>query len=405
MISADTSNVSSALSALTSEAQSAHSQRFGCPASCVVASPGRVNLIGEHIDYNDGFVMPMAIERYVIITASACDDAIAHFVSGNASGSLSIDLANPPNKASGGWASYLEGVIHGFSEKHPDAEIPGFHATVTSNVPIGSGLSSSAALEVATATLLEAWAGRQMTPVEKVLLCQKAEHDFAGVPCGIMDQFISVHARANELMLLDCLSLEFRRVPLVGDEVTVLIVNSNVDHELAGGEYAVRRNECDEAWMQVRRNGARSWREVTLLELDRLRDQLGDIPYRRARHIVTEIARTMQAVELFRGNRWTEVGQLMNDSHQSLRDDFQVSCDELDTLVEIMEGIGVNGGVFGCRMTGGGFGGCTVALVQTDCVESVREQILDAYHERTGIQGEAFSSQPASGTHVIVSKG
>ncbi len=292
-------------------------------------------MIGEHIDYNDGFVLPMAIERYVAIAASPGEDAdnpgpAANIYSVNLDEDVQLALGEPGEPGTPTWSSYVEGVLAGFMER--GQAIPSFDAVISSNVPLGGGLSSSAALEVATATLLEAMLGQVLPPVDKALLCQRAEHRFAGVPCGIMDQFSSVFGENDALILLDCRSQEIESVPFLSNDVSVLITNSNVKHELTGGEYAQRRAQCDAA---LKKLDIASWRDVTREHLEACRDRLEEVEYRRARHVVSEIERTTKAAEAFRAGQWEAAGELMYQSHSSLRDDYEVSCEELDLLVDL----------------------------------------------------------------------
>ena len=288
------------------------------------------------------------------------------------------------------------GVLAGFQAL--GLSLPGFDAMLHSTVPIGGGLSSSAALEVATATLLELITGRKLDPVEKALLCQKAEHDYAGMPCGIMDQFISVMGRKDHILLLDCRSRETQLVPMSDSSVALLVTNTNVKHELTGGEYAQRRAQCEEA---ARILGIPSLRHATAETVNGAKPKMSDVVYRRARHIVSEIERTVHAAEGVRASNWPTVGQLMYASHASLKDDYEVSCPELDAVVDIALNIGLKGGVYGCRMTGGGFGGCTVALVDSSRVQAISEQIATAYEKKTGIKPTLFESRPAAGASVI----
>jgi galactokinase len=274
----------------------------------------------------------------------------------------------------------------------------GFDALVNSTVPLGGGLSSSAALEVATATLIEVITGRKLDPVEKALLCQKAEHEYAGMPCGIMDQFILGMGRENHVMLLDCRSRKPELVPMTDLSVAVLIVNTNVKHELTGSEYPTRRKQCETAAKIL---GLPSLRDATADLLEGAKGRMEQVVYRRARHVIGEIERTVHAAEGVRASNWPTVGQLMYASHRSLRDDYEVSCDELDAVVDIAQGIGLDGGLFGCRMTGGGFGGCCVALVQTDKVDAVLRKIAGDYRQKTGIEATLFVSRPAAGATVI----
>tara|TARA_R110002111_G_scaffold72666_1_gene116278 strand:- start:33 stop:860 length:828 start_codon:yes stop_codon:yes gene_type:complete len=267
-----------------------------------------------------------------------------------------------------------------------------------SNVPIGGGLSSSAALEVATATLLEVVSGTTLGLDEKALLCQKAEHDYAGVPCGIMDQFSSVFGQENAFMMLDCQSQQIRHVPFDSNGVSVLITNSNVKHELSGGEYAQRRAQCDSA---LKKLAAVSWRDVTPSMLDSKKQSLTDVEYSRARHVVSEIERTQKAAVAIESGQWQALGELMYASHHSLQHDYEVSCCELDLLVELARGIGLAGGVYGSRMTGGGFGGCTVTLLDSEKVVEVSDHIQKQYKKQSGIDAHLFASLPAKGAHLI----
>ena len=277
----------------------------------------------------------------------------------------------------GHWSNYVAGVVAGYCQR--GTRLTGFQAMIGSDVPVGGGLSSSAALEVATATLFEAMTGVALEPAAKALLCQKAEHYFAGVPCGIMDQFASVMCRADHLMLLDCRSQAIEQIPLTDPAITVLIVNSNVKHELSGGEYAERRGQCEAAAKAL---GVASLRDATLEQLESSHAKLATAEYRRARHAIGEIARTTAAAAAIRAGDWPQVGALMYASHDSLRDDYEVSCQELDVLVDAAREIGPAGGVIGSRMTGGGFGGCTVSLVETAKAEKVASRIAEAYRQR-----------------------
>ncbi len=389
------------LTALAQDAADDFQRQFNRPPRWVVAAPGRVNIIGEHVDYNDGFVLPMAIERYAVIAADhAVDtaDRVALY-SAELDVRAAFDLTPPLSPADPHWTNYVRGVIAGFQER--DIQVAGFDAVIDSNVPIGGGLSSSAALEVATATLIEAMTGRVLSTIDKALLCQKAEHIFAGTPCGIMDQYASIHGRADQLLLLDCRSLETRYVPLADPGVTVLIINSNVQHELARGEgglspYAERRMQCEQAAAAL---GVASLREATMPQLDGA--SLDPLIHRRARHVITEIARTLDAADAIAARDWSEAGRLMLASHASLRDDFEVSTPELDLLVELAQTIGETGGVYGSRMTGGGFGGCTVSLVRTNAVHRVAQTIAEQYQSRTGTAPTTFITRPAPGAGVL----
>ncbi len=372
---------------------------YGRQPRWIAAAPGRVNIIGEHTDYNDGFVMPMAIERYTVIAAAPAASGPQPIALRSTADEkpATIDPFQPMKPfAKGAWANYPAGVIAGFLAR---GQNPGsFDALIHSTVPLGGGLSSSAALEVATATLLEVITGRKLDPVEKALLCQKAEHEYAGMPCGIMDQFISVMGRENHLLLLDCRSRQPELVPMTDPTVAVLITNTNVKHELTGSEYPTRRKQCETA---ARILGLLSLRDATANMLEKSCGKMDEVVFRRARHVIGEIERTVHAAAGVRASNWPTVGQLMYASHRSLRADYEVSCAELDTVVEIAQSIGPAGGVIGCRMTGGGFGGCTVALVKTDAVDSISKKIVAEYKKRTGIEATMFVSRPAAGATVI----
>jgi galactokinase len=374
-------------------------QVYGRAPRWIVAAPGRVNVIGEHTDYNDGFVLPMAIERYTVIAAApgAKGGKQVELRSSENFDPALIDLSQPLKPfAKGSWGNYPAGVLAGFLQE--DIILDGFQAFVHSTVPLGGGLSSSAALEVATATLLETMTGRTLDPVQKALLCQQAEHQYAGVPCGIMDQFISVMGRKDHLLLLDCRSRKPELVPMSDPAVALLVTNTNVKHELGSGQYAARRAQCEAAAKVL---GVSSLRDATPAMLEQAKSRLEEVVYRRARHVIGEIGRTVLAAREIRASNWANTGHLMYASHDSLRDDYEVSCSELDEVVTIARNIGVKGGVYGCRMTGGGFGGCTVALVKTDAVDSVSKQIAEDYKRKTGIEATIFVSRPAAGATVL----
>jgi galactokinase len=372
---------------------------YGRTPKWIAAAPGRVNVIGEHTDYNDGFVFPMAIDRYTVIAAAPASNGSSKIQLCSEQGDKPtlIDLAQPLKPApKGSWFNYPLGVIAGFMSR--GNKLGGFDALIQSTVPLGGGLSSSASLEVATATLLETIIGKALDPVEKALLCQKAEHEYAGMPCGIMDQFISVLGKKDHLLLLDCRSCKPELVPMTDNSVAILITNTNVKHELTGGGYAKRRQQCEEAAKIL---GLKSLRDADSDMLERGRNRMDPIVYRRARHVIGEIERTVHAAEGVRASNWPTVGQLMYASHASLRDDYEVSCPELDAVVEIAQDLGLKGGVYGCRMTGGGFGGCAVALVEAAKVAAISDRIASEYERRTKIKPTLFVSRPAAGATVL----
>lgn len=364
------------------------------PATWTVRAPGRVNIIGEHIDYNDGWVMPMAIARDVTIRAEARSDHRLVFRSRQLEGTLTLDCSGELEGDAPAWGTYVRGVVREF----PTSLERGFDAVIESTVPGGGGLSSSAALCVAVATLLEAVTGQVLDPVAKALLCQRVEHQYAGVPCGIMDQMASVCCRAHALLLLDCVTHEMRHIPFGSGEVAVLVTNSGVAHALADGAYAARRAQCGEV---LARSGLTSWREMTSARLEALRPSLDDLHYRRARHVVSEIGRTLAVAEALPRGAWEVIGDCLYASHDSLAKDYEVSCPELDALVEAARAIGRDGGVIGARMTGGGFGGCTVTLVETARAEAVKAAIQRSFNEAFGYIPDSFVTAAAPGAGLV----
>ena len=381
-------------------ATSAFAERFSDEAEVVVFAPGRVNVIGEHTDYNDGFVLPMAIEKGIYVAARPREDKMVRIWSEQMPESLvEFSIREGCEKGDPAWCNYIRGVIAGFQER--GIELAGFDAAIVASLPHGGGLSSSAALEVSFATLFEAFAGHQIDPVEKALLCQAAEHRFAGTPCGIMDQFAVIFGVKGRLLLIDCRTLERRLTPVALDETTFLVINTMVRHELTDGGYASRRKDCFDAAEML---GVPALRDVNPAAIEAARGILTPRLYRRARHITTENERTLAAVDAINRKAWIEVGSLMYASHASLRDDFEVSCEELDIVVDISRQIGAEAGVYGCRMTGGGFGGCCVALVRADVSERLGEQIGAEYARRTGIYPVVFASRPADGPAVLLRK-
>ncbi len=357
------------------------------PARFTVTAHGRVNLIGEHTDYNDGFVLPMAIGPCIRMRVTRRPDRLAmlHSEHGPAA---SLDLQRPLQPGERAWSCYPAGVIAQFQRL--GWEIPGFEASISADLPAGGGLSSSAALEVATATAVEMLCGRSLPPVEKALLCQRAEHEFAGVPCGIMDQFAVTCCRAGHALLLDCRSRVLRHVSFAAAEVRVLVIDSGVRHRLVDGEYARRRAECASA---ARHLGVASLRDVdgdtwqTLPEPERSR----------AAHVISENERTLAFADAVARGDWPAAGRLMNASHASLSRDYQVSCRELDLIAEIAPTLP---GVHGCRMTGGGFGGCAVALVEAADADRVQAEIASRYRAATGIDPRTFVTAAAAGLEM-----
>lgn len=358
----------------------------------VVRAPGRVNLIGEHTDYNDGFVLPMAIERQLQVTVRRRSDRLGILRSDRDPAQATLALDQPLAPGDRSWTAYPAGVIAGYQAL--GWQIPGFEADVSGDLPAGGGLSSSAALEVAMATAVETLCGHALPPADKALLCQRAEHDFAGVPCGIMDQFAVTFGRAGHALLLDCRSQSIRHVAFDDERIRVLVVNSGVRHSLGDGAYAARRAECASA---ASRLGSRTLRDVSAEVWHRQSGGLPDVERRRAAHVLSETDRTLQFVDAAAARDWGRAGRLMLASHASLATDFEVSCPEVDRLVATAARLP---GVYGCRMTGAGFGGCVVALVAADRAEAVMEALARDYRHATGIGAEMFVSRAADGAGV-----
>src|SRR6185369_15501800 len=378
---------------LSRTAASEFTARFGRPPRWVVAAPGRVNIIGEHTDYSGGLVLPMAIDRYTVIAAApAPTDAGLRLRLHSAAVDQSVDIPLSATPAPGepGWANYARGVVAGFGARGLVA--PALDALVVSDVPLGGGLSSSAAFEVATATLLEAALGTRLDPTDKARLCRQAEHDYAMVPCGIMDQLISVLGDERGALLIDCRTQQARVVPFADPSVSLLISNSNVRHSLGDGAYAERKAATVEA---AQRLGVAELGLATPDTVAAAEAKLGALLHRRARHVVTENARTRAAADALAAGDWRAAGALMYESHRSLRDDFEVSAPELDTLVDLARDIGEAGGVFGSRMTGGGFGGCTVTLAASDRTAAIGDRLAREYQGRHGRALTWFVSRPA----------
>ncbi|XP_055841372.1 galactokinase-like [Episyrphus balteatus] len=370
---------------------------FGKTPEISCCAPGRVNLIGEHVDYNDGFVLPMALPMVTIIVGGPNGkkdeaDIVTRCDGADEPKKVRVNLKTlQPGTPK--WANYVKGVIHSFG--HP---VAGFNAVIVSNVPVGGGLSSSAALEVATLTFLEQLTGKAAeSNARRALICQEAEHKFVGMPCGIMDQMISVAGKKDHALLIDCRSLETFQIPFLAKDLVVLICNSNVRHELSDSEYPTRRKQCTEA---LRLMDLKSYRDATEGNLSAL-DGAEEVLLKRARHVITEIKRTQLACEAMRDCNFEEMGKLMTQSHVSLRDDFAVSCDELDVLVASA----INcAGVLGSRMTGGGFGGCTVTLVGQSSVGNVIARMRENFNEKFNNSGqnlEFYICTPSDGTRRI----
>jgi galactokinase len=379
-------------------AAAAFTQRFGRAASFAAVAPGRVNLIGEHTDYNDGFVFPMAIDRHTVVVggpAGRRDGGRIRIFSQSVDAQVDIPLGVVPTAGEPAWANYIRGVVVGFLQL--GHALPALDLLITSDVPLGAGLSSSASLEVAIATAFEAALGNALPPMTKARLCQQAEQDLAGVPCGIMDQATSALALAGSALLIDCGDETVRAVTLPA-EVAVLVTNTGVKHNLADGAYAKRRSECAAAAAAL---GVQSLRSTSPAAVEAAQSRLDPIIFKRARHVVNENVRTLAAAGAFLRGDLEAVGGFMFDSHRSLRDDYQVSCAELDGLVQIAQTIGAGGGVIGARMTGGGFGGSTVTLVRAVDAAAVAERLARDYEQKFGRAVAPFVARASRGAHLV----
>jgi galactokinase len=370
--------------------------RFGGTAS-IYRAPGRVNLIGEHTDYNDGFVLPAAIEFYCWAAIAPRHDRklVIHSEKFNESVEEAIDSLSPLAKKH--WANYPLGVA--WTLRQAGKPLTGANIYLAGEVPLGAGLSSSASVEVATGFALLSLSGGNIDRKELALLCQKAENEFVGAHVGIMDQFVSCYGRALNALLLDCRSLEHQFVRLPAD-VQLVICNTMVKHELASGEYNARRAECEEGVriLRIVLPQIRALRDVTLSQLDEHQQILPPKVIARCRHVITENARVLSAVEAFHRGDSKALGPLMQESHRSLRDDYEVSSKELDLMVEIAT---VQPGLIGARMTGGGFGGCTINLVEAAAVADFKRKVAAEYSSRTGLTPEIYVSPASEGAQQM----
>jgi len=358
----------------------------------LVSAPGRVNLIGEHTDYNQGWVLPMAIKRGIQMQVRRRSDRVALVQSEKEKQAVHIDLNKPLYPGNVAWARYVEGVLAGY--QNLGWAIPGFEARLSSNLPAGGGLSSSAALELATAIAIETLCQKSLPPIQRALLCQHAEHEFANVPCGIMDQCAITFARAGHALLLDCRSNEMTHIPFDRSSVVILVINSGVKHALADGEYAKRRAECEDAANSLK---VPSLRQVSRKLWQEKGSSLPELLGRRVKHLISENERTLAFAEALRASDWKTAGHLMYASHESLALDYQVSCPELDKIVELAH---VIPGVYGCRMTGGGFGGCAVALIEKNQAKQIMRELKRQYENASGITLALFLTAAAHGPTV-----
>jgi len=362
----------------------------------IFRAPGRVNLIGEHTDYNDGFVMPAAIGFYTWIAVAKREDRILEAYSDHFEEKITFSLDaldGPPRKH---WSDFIRGVAATF--EGAGHKLPGANLVIHTEVPLGAGLSSSASLEVATALALTVPAGIAVPRLELAKLCQAAENQYVGARCGIMDQFIASFGVSGSALMLDCRSLEYQLIPAPRD-LRLVVCNSMVRHEHASGEYNRRRADCEAGVKLLAQHlpGIRALRDVGIADLDKYKDALPETIYRRCRHVVSENQRVLDAAKALESGDPDGFGRLMYASHASLRDDYEVSCKELDLLVELAAS---SPGIYGARMTGGGFGGCTVNLVRAEQAAAFEAQMARTYQQATGIRPDIYVCEPAQGAEA-----
>lgn len=370
-------------------------QRFGSAPALLVQAPGRVNLIGEHTDYNDGFVLPMAIDREVWIALRPRSDHLVRVHSLDFDQTVEFSLGQLEN-TNQGWAEYIKGVAWALQEA--GYRLTGWEGVTAGNVPIGSGLSSSAALELAAARAFAVVSNIQWDPTEMALLSQKAENQWVGVNCGIMDQLISAAGQADHALLIDCRSLAIEPVPLP-DSVRIVVLYSAAPRALADSAYNQRRSECESAVVKLQAvyPDITALRDVTSEMLAAEANRLTRIELRRARHVVSENERVLASVQAMSKNDVAQLGLLMVESHVSLREDYEVSSRELDLLVELAL---AQPGVLGARLTGAGFGGCAIALVEDARAGAVADAVVAPYRQQTGLPGEAYVTVPGDGAAI-----
>ncbi len=377
----------------------AHQERFG-ERGTVAMAPARVNLIGEHTDYTGGLVMPMAIGFHTTAVISPRQDDRMFFFSANYGEEKTFVSADLERGRTGHWSDYPAGVAWSLAKE--GVRFSGFNLTLAGDVPLGAGLSSSASVEVATAMAIQALAETSLPLKTVATLCRRAENEYVGAKSGIMDQFVVAGAIAHRAMMLDCRSLEFDLLPLPED-VRVVIVNSMVKHAVATGEYGNRRDEVEEGQAVIRSElGRELLRDASLADLEACRDKMPAASFARCKHIITENARVTEAREALLAGDVKRFGELMVEAHASLRDDFAASCAEIDRLVEIAL---AQPGCIGARITGGGFGGCTVNVVEADAADAFVSAVQLAYEQWNGIKADCFVCAPEDGALALAANG
>jgi len=362
-------------------------------------APGRVNLIGEHTDYNEGFVLPATINFSTWVTLTPLEERRLEIFSENFNEQVDFDFREVDPTPRDHWSDYVIGVA--VMLQRAGHTLSGAKLRIRSEVPVGSGLSSSAALEVASACALVANSGLKIERVELAKLCRQAENEYVGARVGIMDQFVSLHGQSRQALLLDCRSLEYKLLPL-SEEAQVVVCDTMVKHELAGSEYNQRRAECEAGVKHLAASlpNVTALRDMTLGQLAKYGSDLTEVIFRRCRHVISENARVLQAAQALEKKNLKLFGELMNESHRSLRDDYEVSCRELDLMVELANRVN---GVHGARMTGGGFGGCTVCLMPKNQVEEFKQTVAVGYEEATRLTPKIFVCEPSDAAGELTS--
>ncbi len=355
-------------------AVAAFTEAYGTEPAGLWAAPGRVNLIGEHTDYNDGFVLPFALPQRTVAAAGPSPDGTWSVCSTLAPEPVTFGVTEPGEVT--GWGAYVAGVVWALQDA--GFEVPPARIALASDVPLGSGLSSSAALESAVLTALIDLGGLDVPLERRPAIAQRAENVYVGAPTGILDQSASIRCQEGQALFLDCRSYQIEQIPfdLAGQGLAILVINSNAPHQHVDGEYGARRKSCEAAAEAL---GVKALRDVAVADLDRAMDRLGDeVLQRRARHIITENQRVLDTVELLRAGRVRDIGPLLTASHASMRDDFEITVDQVDTTVEAA----LAAGAYGARMTGGGFGGCVLALIDADRADATATAVADAYAKK-----------------------
>ena len=381
------------------EVSATFQHHFGYAAPLLVRAPGRVNLIGEHTDYNQGFVLPAAIDKEIYFAIGLTQGTEIRLVSHDLHDSCTI-ATDQVHRTGTQWANYLLGVVAQLQKR--GVAVPGFDCAFGGNVPVGAGMSSSAAVECGLAFALNELLHLGLDKMTLAHAAQKAEHEYAGVLCGLMDQFASLFGRPGSVVRLDCRSLEFEYFPFDTAVCRIVLCNSGVKHSLADSEYNKRRQECERGVEILRRHypEVQSLRDATMTQLEAHRDELGPLTFRRCAYVVQENQRVVAACQHLEQHDLAAFGQQMYASHAGLRDDYEVSCEELDVLVEAARAVP---GVYGSRMMGGGFGGCTINLVAPDQVENFIRQVGAAYQQRFGRDLETYQTSIVGGVSEVVS--